>query len=83
MVDQVCLRAMNEEMKECFFLQGCLSPFEPFSTVNRYETAALSGIIVIEVLTSLEHFLIDLSQIWKEGVLVQLFHRTLIPLLYR
>ena len=51
--------------------------------MNRYETAALSGIILIEVLTSLEHFVIDLSEIWKDGVLVQLFHRTLIPLLYR
>jgi hypothetical protein len=65
------------------FVLGCLSPIEPFTIVNRYETAALCGIMVVEVLMTLEHFLIDLSELWKRGVLIQFLDRTLIPLWYR
>jgi hypothetical protein len=72
------IRLINEEK----YLLGCLSPIEPFTTANRYETAALWGIVVFEVLTALEDFLIDLSELWKHGVLTQFVNRTLILLLY-
>ncbi len=65
------------------FVLGWLSPIEPFTIANRYETAALSGIVLLEILMALEHFLIDLSQLWKQGVLIQFLDRTMIPLLYR
>ncbi|CAF1346175.1 unnamed protein product [Adineta ricciae] len=63
-------------------LGGCVSPIEPFTTVNRHETAALFGIVMIEVLMTLEYYIIDLSELWNRGVLEQLRERALIPLLY-
>ena len=66
-----------------FNLERCLPPIEPFGTVNRYETAALSGLVMIEVLTTLEHVLIDISQLWRQGVLKQFLDRALVPFLYR
>ncbi|CAF3145525.1 unnamed protein product [Rotaria sp. Silwood2] len=65
-----------------FDLAGCLSPIEPFAFTNRFETAALSGIVMIEVLMALERFLIDISELWSEGVLEQLLARALVPLVY-
>ncbi len=66
-----------------FNLEGCLSPIKPFGTANRYETAALAGIVMVEVLMALEHFLIDISELWNRGVLEQFLDRVLVPLLYR
>jgi hypothetical protein len=66
-----------------FVLGSCLSPLEPFAIKNRYETAALTGIVMIEVLMSLENFLIDISELWTRGVLEQFLDRALVPLLYR
>lgn len=60
-----------------------MSPIEPFTTVNRRETAALFGIVMIEVLMALEYYIIDLSELWNRGVLEQFLERALIPLLYR
>ncbi|CAF0844794.1 unnamed protein product [Adineta steineri] len=60
----------------------CLSPIEPFETTNRYETASLCGIIMVEILMALEHFFIDLSELWDYGVLRLLFERFLLPFLY-
>ncbi|CAF0859125.1 unnamed protein product [Adineta steineri] len=59
-----------------------LSPIEPFQTTNRYETAALCGVIMVEMLMTLEHFFIDLSELWNYGVLRLLFERFLLPFLY-
>ncbi|CAF0817214.1 unnamed protein product [Adineta steineri] len=59
-----------------------LSPIEPFETTNRYETAALCGVIMVEMLMTLEHFFIDLSELWNYGVLRLLFERSLLPFLY-
>ncbi|CAF3884623.1 unnamed protein product [Adineta steineri] len=59
-----------------------LSPIEPFETTNRYETASLCGIIMVEILMALEHFFIDLSELWDYGVLRLLFERFLLPFLY-
>jgi hypothetical protein len=64
-------------------LGGCLSPIELFTTANRRETAALFGIVMIEVLMALEYYIIDLSELWNRGVLEQFLERALIPLLYR
>lgn len=65
------------------FILGCISPIKPFAIVNRNETAALCGLVVFDVLLALEHFFIDISQLWKEGVLIQFFNLTIIPLVYR
>ncbi|CAF1171105.1 unnamed protein product [Adineta steineri] len=59
-----------------------LSPIEPFETTNRYETAALCGVIMVEMLMTLERFFIDLSELWNYGVLRLLFERSLLPFLY-
>ncbi|CAF4527853.1 unnamed protein product, partial [Rotaria socialis] len=61
---------------------GCLSPIEPFAINNRKETAALVGIVMIEVLMALENVLIDISELWNRGVLEQFLDRVLIPLVY-
>ncbi|UJR08770.1 hypothetical protein I4U23_013026 [Adineta vaga] len=60
----------------------CLSPSEPFETENRYETAALYGIVMLEVLIALEHVFIDITELWNQGVLSLFLVRALIPLLY-
>ncbi|CAF1289019.1 unnamed protein product [Rotaria magnacalcarata] len=44
------------------------------------KTAVLDGIVVIEVLMTLENVLIDISELWNRGVLEQFLDRVLIPL---
>lgn len=66
-----------------FNLENYLSPIKPFGTTNRFETAALTGIVMVEVLIALEHVLIDISELWNRGVLEQFLDRVLVPLLYR
>jgi hypothetical protein len=64
------------------FILGCLSPIEPFTIMNRYETAVLCGIVVLDVLMTLEHFFLNLNELWNRSVLIQFLDRTLIPFLY-
>ena len=51
--------------------------------MNRYTVGALFGIAMIDVLTALEHLLINISELWSRGVLEQFWDRALLPLLFR
>lgn len=82
MDDQVIFIIIIQLRNKIKFLLGCLPPIKSFTTANRYETAALCGLVVFDVLIALEHFLIDISQLWKQGVLTQFLDRTLTPLIY-
>lgn len=56
---------------------------KPFAVANRYEIAALVGIVMTEIFMALEQFIIDISELWNRGVLMQFWERTFIPLFYR
>ena len=77
-----CNSLMNDSMCS-ISLGNCLPRLEPFTITNRYEIAALIGIVMTEVFTALEHFLTDITDLWNQGVLMQFWDRTFIPLFYR
>ncbi|CAM4830844.1 unnamed protein product, partial [Rotaria magnacalcarata] len=70
----------SKKIGKMYNFEGCLSQIEPFAINNRMKTAVLDGIVVIEVLMTLENVLIDISELWNRGVLEQFLDRVLIPL---
>ncbi len=58
-----------------------LPPIEPFRIRNRFETAAVFGILALEVLKIFEELLFSVVHIPKYGLLIQLFIRTATVLL--
>ena len=55
----------------CEFLLEFLIPFKSFELTNRYETAAVFGIVVFEVLTISNNFLFDFTELFGQGVLTK------------
>ncbi len=59
----------------CKFLLEFLIPFKPFELVNRYETAAVFGVVVFEILTIFINILFDSTEIVGPGVLTKPIQR--------
>ncbi len=57
------------------FCLGLLPPIEPFHIRNRFETAAVFGILAFELLKIFEELLFGLVHTSKHGALVELFLR--------
>lgn len=60
-----------------------LTPLEPFGRRNVVETSALLSLVMIDILISLEQTLIDIKQLWIQGVIHHFAFRAFIPLLNR
>jgi hypothetical protein len=54
---------------------GLISPIEPFSTINRFITAAIFGIFALEILKHFEELLFNIGKSTNSGILIELLER--------